>query len=293
MSSFIEPQLGSAPVSAERERRLRVVCAAATHTLHRAARSSQRRGKHRRHGTTLMEAMVSMSILGMLLTWVYDGVSQAVLGNAATAQRVAAFGLCMERLEEIRAADYDNVTGAAFPEQTVPITHLGGATRLSLTGTLTTEIVSRVDPPRKEVTSQVSWRLGDRTLCESLTGCAIDREAQTGAIGAASGSVCLHPNTSEPRAFKLVQPNGSTITEADLRSPSFPGYTGPAPHVQFQAGGPGTQTSLLLDSVPYPMPNAKKWKFEAPAMSVNLSRDVSTGKWSLGVTGSAVTITSD
>jgi len=242
-----------------------------------------------RDGLTVVEVMVAVLIVGIMLAGVFAGATRAVQANYVAAQRSAAFGLCKERLEQMRGADFDSVTEANFPTGTVQVTHLGGSQRIPLTGFISNSIVSQVSPPRKQVTVTVSWACLGRTLQESYIGSVVDREAIAGVIGSITGGVNLHPNRKWPKRFKLWKSDGTTIVKDDLKDAGFTGYNGMATKVKYWAGGADTQTTMQYNFQPYPMANAKKWKIAGDALQVNLYKNASN-KWCLDVTAIDSTI---
>jgi len=245
-----------------------------------------------RAGMTLVEVMVSVLMLSLLIAVVYGGVTQGVQSSYLTAQRVSAFGVCKARLEQMRGTEYDEITVTTFPEQIVEMTHLGGSDRVPLEGTLVSSVTSLAQPTRKQVTVSLSWVFRGREYSESITGSIVDRNAQSGVLGAVSGTVKLHPNRTWPKSFKLWKPDGTYILKSDLKNPAFAGYTGLATHVRFKPGGADTQTTLLHNFQPYPIANAKRWDLDGPTMNVRLYKDIDTGKWQLDVAGTGVVISS-
>jgi type II secretory pathway pseudopilin PulG len=120
----------------------------------------------RRGGFTLTEVLIVGVCSGLLLSLMV----RAVLGinqlNYHSAQRFAAYGLCRERLEEARVADYDDLVVGSRVE-TVRFGHLGGVRRQALEGQLTTVIESHTLPmDRRHVEVAVAWRHGDRNFRE-------------------------------------------------------------------------------------------------------------------------------
>jgi type II secretory pathway pseudopilin PulG len=233
--------------------------------------------------------MVAVFVVSILLAGVFSGATRAVQANYAAAQRTAAFGLCKERLEQMRGTDFDRVSEVNFPTGIVQITHLGGSQRIPLTGFISNSIVSQVSPPRKEVTVTVWWECRGRTLQESYSGSVVDREAIAGVLGSVNGWVNLHPNRTWPRRFELWKSDGTTIDMGDLQDAAFTGYNGIATKVRYWAGGGDTQTTLQHNFQPYPMANAKRWKTEGNALQVNLYKNAGN-KWCIDITGIDSTI---
>jgi Tfp pilus assembly protein PilV len=134
--------------------------------------ASQRR---RRAGLTLTEVIVSVVLVALMIGGVYAGLMNAVSLNYASAQRVAAFGLCRQKLEAIRATAYADVTAANLTSESVFLTHLGGSRRVPITGTRSCAVVDRSNPTRKDVTVSLSWAFRNRTFQESVSGTVYDK----------------------------------------------------------------------------------------------------------------------
>lgn len=120
----------------------------------------------RRGGFTLTEVLIVGVCSGLLLSLMV----RAVLGinqlNYHSAQRFAAYGLCRERLEEARVADYEDLDAGQRVE-TVRFGHLGGVRRRALEGQMTTLIESHATPlDRRHVEVSIAWRHGDRVFSE-------------------------------------------------------------------------------------------------------------------------------
>jgi type II secretory pathway pseudopilin PulG len=58
-------------------------------------------------GMTLVEVVVSMCLVALLLSGLLTGLLRGQQINYATAQRMAASGLCQSKIEEMKAAGYD------------------------------------------------------------------------------------------------------------------------------------------------------------------------------------------
>ena len=119
---------------------------------------------------TLIEVVVSSVLSTMIIGGIYSGIQTGMKLNYSSAQNMAAFGLCLERLEQMRGEAYSDVVPSEFPDENVSLTHLGGEERLPLAATRSSSITDLNDPIRKEVTVTVSWDYRGKTLSQSITG---------------------------------------------------------------------------------------------------------------------------
>lgn len=235
----------------------------------------------RASGMTLIETVVSMMLTCLLLGTIYLGVTRATEGSIMTAQRVAAFGLCRDRFEQMRGGDFAAITSSNYPAATVSLTHLGGLKRQENTSTISNIITSLVGPSRKQVQVFVGWTFRGRAFQEYVAGVIVDRASTISVMGSVSGSVILNPTTGAPSLFTITLPDNTQIGLSSLVS-GF-AYSGPAQHVRYKSGGSGVQTTLLYNFQPYPMSNAKQWDLDSSSMTVALSQNGSSGKWSLTI----------
>lgn len=98
-------------------------------------------------GSSLLEALVSLSLLAILTAAVGTFLTGHVRRSAWTYQRTYAYSLAQQELEEMRALDYDNLVSRA---KTVPS---GSATY-----TVSTTVVPNSPAPQlKTVSVTVSW----------------------------------------------------------------------------------------------------------------------------------------
>ena len=124
----------------------------------------------KRAGMTLIEVMIVVALGSLVIIGVYAGISMGTSLNYASAQRVAAFGLCRDLYEQMRGADYTNVTAVVFPTTTMRLTHLGGSQHLPQMCTRSCTIDEMLSPTRKVVNIAVSWNYMGNELQESLDG---------------------------------------------------------------------------------------------------------------------------
>jgi len=121
-------------------------------------------------GMTLVEVVIATAILALCLLALGRAVT---VGNRllyASSQHMEAFMRCRERIEQMRATDYAQITSNNFPEEQIRLGHLGGTDRVPLYGTRSSVIEEIADPDRKRVTVTVTWWFGGRWHTESACG---------------------------------------------------------------------------------------------------------------------------
>ena len=124
----------------------------------------------RKAGMTLIEVLMVVVLGSLVIIGVYAGISLGTHLNYASAQRLAAFSLCRDLYEQMRGADYTNVTAVVFPTTTMRLTHLGGSQHLPQMCTRSCTIDEMLSPTRKVVNITVSWNYMGNELQESLDG---------------------------------------------------------------------------------------------------------------------------
>lgn len=251
-------------------------------------------------GMTLVEVMVAMALTVVGIAAVYAGISQGQRMNYLTAQRVAAFGLCRDTLEQIRGMDYESVTTNAYSSQTVQITHLGGSRRIPLMATRTCDIASYSSPPRKAVTVMISWEYRGRTNSECARAVLFFRDSRPEATtvgGSIGGQLAINPNNNADHEFKLTLADGTEITRDTLADHNYLGYSGAASAIHLRCKGNSSQNTLSYNGQPYTFQNNLTYDIVGSPMTVNLFNDningagKSMGKWFIQVTTSDGTIT--
>jgi len=251
-------------------------------------------------GMTLIEVMIGVVFIAIGLSAIYTSIAQGTKINYGVAQRVAAFSLCKETLEQMHGATYDHVTTVDFPTETVKLTHLGGSARVPLYCTRSSQINSLINPSRKEVKVSVAWDFRGQTLSESVDGVIYYKDFKTTALtggGSIGGKACVRTNEAAGE-FHLAKSDGSEINKEDLTE-DFPPYTGPACLVHILNAGGGSQFSLSYNGNPYTMLENKTYDIISDVMTVNLYNDnpnggglgKATGAWWISVTATDGTIT--
>jgi Tfp pilus assembly protein PilV len=127
-------------------------------------------GRKLRRGMTLVEVLFASFLFMLGIAGALGAVMLSLRLNYASAQQFAAFGLCKDLYEQMRSADYTNITAATFPSQTLQLTHLGGDARKTLNCQRTSVIAERANPQRKVVKVTTQWSYRGKTLSETLTG---------------------------------------------------------------------------------------------------------------------------
>lgn len=121
-----------------------------------------------RQGMTLVEVLIASVVLMIISAGFISAIVTGSRLNYSSAQHVAAFGLCKGRLEQMRSIDFTNVTEAAFPSESIPLTYAGGYARTPLTCTRSTTIRDLDVPTRKEVQIDVAWTFAGRPTRERI-----------------------------------------------------------------------------------------------------------------------------
>lgn len=250
-------------------------------------------------GLTLVEVAISMLVIVLLIFAAYSSINRGLDANYEVAQRVVAFGLCRERLEQMRGAGYDNVTTARFTNEILRLTHLGGSQRAPLWAQRRSSITNVYLPTRRQVEVVVEWSFRNRSLSERLVGAIFAKDDTTppGLTGDIGGNLRIDPNAHPDSDFILSLPGGAQITHADL-IPSFAGFWGPAGSVRIRPAGAGTQSSLTLNGNPYLVYNRTLYDISSDDMTVRVWNDLvtnglATGNWWLDITATAATIVTE
>lgn len=236
-------------------------------------------------GMTLIEVVLSMLLVTVLVGAICKGLTHSVAVNYMVAQRIAAFSLCKDSLEQMRGMEYSTVSTNLFTNEVIQLTHLGGTARLPLTAVRTIDINSQTNPTRKAVTINIAWNYRGRQLSESVDGMLLYKDDSALAGGnILTGDINIDPNNSPDNEFVLTLPDSSTITRDDLHQ-DYPGYTGLASSIYVMPKGTGNQNGLTLNSQPYPLDNGKLYEIDSNNMQVILYNDhinpsgKAVGKW--------------
>ena len=122
------------------------------------------------HGFTLMEAIISMAIAGIIMGGIVSGFMQAHRTSEWSAYSLAAQSLALQPLEQARGAKWDpyayppvdQLVAANFPDRTnvldVPST---GTNAVYATNRVTIRTVSAA-PPLKQISVECTWTFHNR-----------------------------------------------------------------------------------------------------------------------------------
>lgn len=244
---------------------------------------------------TIVEVVVASALLAILSIGIFASIVQGTYINQNTAQHTVAFGLCRERLEQMRGVGYASVNTNVFSNEDLPLTHLGGFTRTPLTCSLTNTITELTVPTRKAITITVSWSCRDLLSHETLYGVIYQKEEDTIPLlrGDISGSININPNNSADNEFTMTTPSG-TITR-DTLTQSYGGYSGSASDLRVKPKGNGNQNSLIVNGAPFSLANCNTYSILSTQMSVVLRNDKvkngkALGKWWIDITATDATI---
>ncbi|MCK5849358.1 MAG: prepilin-type N-terminal cleavage/methylation domain-containing protein [Kiritimatiellae bacterium] len=249
-------------------------------------------------GMTLVEVLVGMLLVSLLVSGIFLGVVQGTRANYASAQHIAAFGLCKERIEHMRGVAFSSVTADNFPTEELNLTHMGGSQRLPLTCSRSSTIANLTSPTRKAVTVSVNWNFRGWTLIEYANGFIFHKDGTAGgeiASHSVGGQININPNNRPDHEFIVTLSTG-TITRDDLHQ-DYPGYSGPALLAHLKPKGNGNQNSMTVDGQPYSVNNSTSYDIASETMTVNIYNDnvnptgKAIGKWWIAITTDNATIT--
>ena len=202
------------------------------------------RSRKTRSGFTLVEVAIAGFLVALLSACVFRGILIVKQTSQATAQRIAAQGICMRRYEEMKAVAFENVEASTFPTDTVLLAALSrnlanGRLMATLSNTITT---LAGQPRRKQVDITCTWTFRGRTRSETLHGVIVDgysTYAESGSLSATIDLTYNYPTYDRPVVFYAKGTDGSVYTQNDLSSmpDSFEATT-----IVVMPGGGGSQT---------------------------------------------------
>ena len=131
----------------------------------------QSRAARKPNGFTLVEALISMMVTGIMVTGVVAGYTQCMRQAEWSAYSLAAQSLAMQPIEQARGAKWDPYANPAvdqvtnLPSLTVNILDIpiSGTNIVYATNRTTVRSVSTT-PPLKEISVQTTWRFLNRGL---------------------------------------------------------------------------------------------------------------------------------
>ena len=223
-----------------------------------------------------MEVAVAGAIVALLSACVFRGILTVKDHARATADRIAAQGLCMERYESMKAVAWENVTEDAFPATNILLSSLSKDPEK---GRLMAEISNVIEPDILEGGVQVknveitcSWTFRGRTRSETLHGVIVDGYSTYAEAGALSATINLNPHYPLPQMFYIRTVDGTVYTQLNISElPSSMRAT----TVVVMPGGGGRQ-SVSLGGEDRSVSNEKTIAFTAAALSDPLVLSVST-----------------
>lgn len=120
-------------------------------------------------GFTLAEVMISLLLVTMLIAALVQSIMVGRSLTYSNAQRVAAFGMCKAKLEEMRGMDYTQLVTTNFADEAdLRFAHLSGAEQIPITCARTVELTPQTDPERTDVSVQVDWNYRGVALVERV-----------------------------------------------------------------------------------------------------------------------------
>ncbi len=223
-----------------------------------------------------MEVAVAGAIVALLSACVFRGILTVKDHARATADRIAAQGLCMERYESMKAVAWENVTEDAFPATNILLSSLS---KDPTKGRLMAEISNAIEPGILEGGVQVknveitcSWTFRGRPRSETLRGVIVDGYSTYAEAGALSATINLNPNYSLPQMFFIRTVDGTIYTQLNISE--LPASLR-ATTIVVMPGGGGRQ-SISLGGEDKSVSNEKTIAFTASALSDPLVLSVST-----------------
>ena len=234
-----------------------------------------------RSGFTLMEVAVAGFLVALLSACVFRGILVVKQNAQATAQRIAAQGVCMHRYEEMKAVAWDVIDGNSFPATNVLLASLS---KDPAKGRLMAEVSNDIAPETldgvaiKKVDISCTWTFRGRQRTETLHGVIVNGYSTYAESGSLSATIELNPNYPSPQMFYARGVDGSVYTQLDLASlpSSFSATT-----VVFMAGGGGRQ-SLSFNGSDKAVSNEKTVAFTAAELSDPIQVSVSSRQESVG-----------
>ncbi len=226
--------------------------------------------RRHRQGFTLAEVAIAGFLVALLSACVFRGVIVVKQNAQATAQRIAAQGLCLHRYEEMKAVAFEMIDESAFPATNLLLASLSkDPARGRIMADLTNSIVVPDDdgPLRKNVTISCSWTFRGRTRTETLHGIIVDGYSTYAECGAISGTLALNPNYELPLLFYARGTDGSVYTQTNLSSmpSSFTAST-----IVVKPGGGGEQDIGIAGSTKT-LSNSKLFSFTAAGLDHPIS----------------------
>lgn len=120
---------------------------------------------------TLIEVAIATVLSVLLVATVLSGLLAASEASYAAGQHTAAMGLCQDRMEEMRAVDFEDISGENFPDETgLSLTHTQASEEhvISCSRQVFLQDESTEDIGAKRVRVTVQWTFRGREHEERL-----------------------------------------------------------------------------------------------------------------------------
>ena len=214
-----------------------------------------------------MEVAVAGAIVALLSACVFRGILTVKDHARATADRIAAQGLCMQRYEEMKSVAWENVDELYFPTTNVLLSSLSkdptkGRLMAEISNTITNLAMDGVNVAKVDITCR--WTFRGRPRSEVLHGYIVDEYSSYAEKGSLSGTLDLNPNFAQPLMFYVRTTDGEVYTQANIHEmPAFLSAT----TVVVMPGGGGRQNTVSLDGSNKNISNGKTVAFTAAALS--------------------------
>lgn len=221
-----------------------------------------------RLGFTLIEVAIAGFLVALLSACVFRGILTVKDHARATADHIAAQGLCMERYESMKSVAWDNVTRDAFPTTNVLLSSLSkDPTRGRLMAEITNNIEGGVQDfiRIKNVDITCRWTFRGRERSETIHGIIVDGYSTYAEAGSLSVSdFKLNPNYALPQMFYVRTVDGEVYTQLNIsQMPSSLDAT----TIVVMPGGGGERQSVSLNGESRSVSNEKTIAFTASALS--------------------------
>ena len=226
-------------------------------------------------GFTLMEVAVAGALVAILSACVFRGILTIKDHARATADHIAAQGLCMERYESMKAVAFENVDTSGFPATNVLLSSLSkdpskGRLMAEISNTITPDVQDGVQVKKVDITC--TWTFRGRTRSEVLHGVIVDGYSTYAQSGTLSGTVNLNPNYIQPQMFYVRTTDGAVYTQANISEmPSSVRAT----TLVVMPGGGGRQ-SISVDGSNKTVSNGKTIAFTAAELADPIVVSIST-----------------
>jgi hypothetical protein len=122
-----------------------------------------------------VEVVVALFLATLIILGIYHTFTLGSDLTYSAAQRVAAFNLCRERIEQMRGMPFDVLISTNFPPEQLSLTHLGGSACAVIDCMRSCSLSVTSNPTRAEVEVAVQWEFRERPMEESAFGVIYER----------------------------------------------------------------------------------------------------------------------